>query len=193
VIDSRLEVVGVALGSATSLFQHAGQQIHVVDTKENPMIGMQSSSRLASFSLAAVLSILWCGQASAQLPDPFRNTGLEGGGWMRPFQPQTNDPTHWDVTPPPPFAIPQGTWLQYTYREPDGTPAIFIQVGPNQWVNDGNGHRFAFVEVERRPDHVTLLDRSRGLYYQILANGRGFWSLGGPWNYNASGSLQVRR
>ncbi len=102
--------------------------------------------------------------SEAQLPDPFRNTGLEGGGWIRPFQPQNNEPTNWDVTiwPPANNAIPQGTWLQYQYREPDGTPAIFIQVGPGQWVNNGNGHQFAFVEIERRPDHVTLLDRSRG-------------------------------
>ena len=132
--------------------------------------------------------------SEAQLPDPFRNTGLEGGGWIRPFQPQNNEPTNWDVTiwPPANNAIPQGTWLQYQYREPDGTPAIFIQVGPGQWVNNGNGHQFAFVEIERRPDHVTLLDRSRGLDYQIRADGRGFWSSGGPWNYNAAGSLQIR-
>jgi hypothetical protein len=33
------------------------------------------------------------------------------------------------VNPQGGFVIPPGQWLQYHYREPDGTPAIFIQVG----------------------------------------------------------------
>jgi hypothetical protein len=91
------------------------------------------------------------------------------------------------------FVIPPGQWLEYHYREPDGTPAIFIQVGPVQWINQGNGYRFEFAEIGRGPEQVTLLDRSRGLYYQIRADGRGFWSTGGPWNAHAVGSIQTRR
>ena len=156
------------------------------------MSRMNVSARVASWSLLLALSTLCGAEARAQFPDPLQGTGLEGGGWMRPFQPQDN-PINWDVTPPPPFTVPPGQWLVYHYREPNGTPAMFLQVGPAHWINDGNGHRFEFIEVNRDPRQVTLLDRSRGLYYQIRADGHGFFTSGGPWNYNGSGTLQVRR
>jgi hypothetical protein len=70
---------------------------------------------------------------------------------------------------------------------------LLPQVGRVQWINEGNGHRFEFAEIERGPAQVTLLDRSRGVYYQIRTDGRGFWSTGGPWNYHAVGSIQTRR
>jgi hypothetical protein len=97
------------------------------------------------------------------------------------------------VNPQGGFVILPGQWLQYNYREPEGTPAIFIQVGPAQWIDEGQGHRFEFTEIGRGPEQVTLLDRSRGVYYQIRADGRGFWPTGGPWNAHAVGSLETRR
>ena len=60
-------------------------------------------------------------------------------------------------------------------------------------VSGVGGHRFEFAEIERGPEQVTLLDRLSGVYYQIRADGRGFWSTGGPWNPHAVGSLQNRR
>jgi hypothetical protein len=69
--------------------------------KENPM----KNRRVSALSMASALSIAalaFTPSASAQQTrgwDPFKTSGLEGGGWTHPFRmPQQNVPTHWDVT-----------------------------------------------------------------------------------------------